>query len=483
METINYKLVQLIKSLSEKEIKQFRKFISSPYYSKGRNYLPFLDNVTGFIKTEKNNEPNRKAHNKLAQNNLSDQTLRNRYSELFKLGEEFMITLWLEENRLEREDILMKKYLSKKLLVPYRILFKESQKLALNKKFDVKKLSRLIELGEMQSEYFLEINKEELLYDNYFENSKNVLCHDLIRIITIGFEFMQQELNGRKYASNYVTKYLNQLNIDEIIEEFSKSDVPIYKVTALNYYLYKAFLNENKDKYYFDSHKIFSKLFDQLDDDYKTIIFKIMINYCIRKFNEGNIKFQKELFKLYKEKLSQNLISDLKHKSYTFNHFRDYVYIGIAEKNYKWVERFIEKYSENLPSGIRDNEIRLSYGKLFFEKGIFEKSLENLNGLKPVHKLMYIDTSLLKLCNYYELKEFEKAFLEIDKLKHYFSNNKSIPKVHIISNWNFLKIYRGLLKINLSPERSDIGYLEKELNKIKIITKRWWLRKKIGELK
>ena len=43
---------------------------------------------------------------------LSDQTLRNRYSELYKLGEEFLVDIWLSENKLEKNKILLKKLLT-----------------------------------------------------------------------------------------------------------------------------------------------------------------------------------------------------------------------------------------------------------------------------------------------------------------------------------------------------------------------------------
>ncbi|MBK6506439.1 MAG: hypothetical protein IPG02_12425 [Ignavibacteria bacterium] len=41
----SHKLFQLLENFSPEELKDFRKFISSPVYSSGRNYLPLLDEL------------------------------------------------------------------------------------------------------------------------------------------------------------------------------------------------------------------------------------------------------------------------------------------------------------------------------------------------------------------------------------------------------------------------------------------------------
>jgi hypothetical protein len=478
---INYKLILLLDSLSDSELDKFRKFISSPYHNNRRNYLPFLEKVIEFSNNPSENKNDENFRLKISDKKLSDQTLRNRYSELYKLGEEFLVDIWLSENKLEKNKILLKKLLEKNLYSPFRINFRETYNYAESKKFYNEKLKSLSELIEIHLTYLMNVKKEELLYNEYYEYTKIILCNNVINIIEMGFEFIQQEVNMRFYKPNYITEYLKTLNLDSIISEFRNSDNLMFRMTALYYYLYKANFDENNDEYYKISHKIFSEHFDQIEEDYKVKFFKIMINYCIRRFNEGNSHYKYELFKLYNEKLNQNLTEDLKINSYTFNHFRDFVFIGIAIKDFKWVENFIEKYSGLLPEELRDDEIKISYAKLDFEKKNFERSLSNLKKIKATHYLLYIDTSMYKLYNNYELGEFEESYLEIDKLKHYFSNNKIIPKSHSLNIQNFLMIYKKLLKFKTEPIKIEPGYLEKEIKGIKDISNKEWLLEKIAE--
>ncbi len=483
MAIINYKLVLLIESFSAKELEQFRKFISSPFYSKGRNYTPFLENVLELKDKTKEDEIDNNLRTEISGKQLSYQTLKNRYSELYKLGEEFLVTIWLSENKFEKGKIKLKKLIEKKLLAPYRINYRETLNNLNLEKFSPDKLRNLADLKEINSKYLLEKNKEDILYDERYEYSTLVFCSYLINCYKLGFDFLQQESDNRVYKPNYIKVLLKNLNIESIISDFRNSDNILFKIIAMNFYLYKANIDEKNEGDYYTSHNLLIEISEYINKEYKISCFTNMINYCIKKLNKGNVKYRYELFDLYNEKLSQNLTDDLRNKSYTFNHFRDYVFIAISVKKFDWLENFIEKYSGFLPPEIRNDEIKISYAKLYFEKKRFKKSLLNLNGIKVSHYLQYIDTSLIKLCNYYELKEFEYAYLEIDKLKHYFRNKKNIPKTLFLNTMNFIKIYRKLIIIQIDPEKIDTGYVEKEIKSMKLISRKSWLMEKIEELK
>lgn len=483
MELVNYKLILLVRSLSPKEIEQFQKFISSPYFTKGRNYIPFLKEVIRLISESEDKNTGMKSPNPDTGKKFSDQTLRNRYSELYKLGEEFLVYNSLSKNRTKKEKILLKELIEKKLYIPFRIKYKEVLKHLSNDKFDNNKYRNISAISELNSRFLQEKNKIELVYSEFHKNSEIILCLNLINFFELGYEFAQQEFDGRKFAQNYILDFLKKINIEDTMKTFSKMNSIIYKITSMNYYLYRAFENEENEDYYFKSHKIFTELFAELKDSYKVKIFNYMINFSIRKQNKGIKKYQYELFKLYNEKLDQNLISDLKSNIYLFNFFRDYVHIGLSIKEYDWVENFISKYSNELPKEMREDETKLSYAKLDLAKRRFERSLSNLKNIKTTYYLLYIDSSMVKLCNYFELNKYEEAYLELDRLKHYLRNHKEIPKDHRYTYENFIKVYQKILKYQTNPERGEIGFLEKNVISLDMVSKRDWLIEKISELR
>jgi len=483
LELVNYKLILLVKSFSPKEIEQFEKFISSPYFTKGRNYIPFLKEVIRLISASEHKNTGMKTSDSDTGKKLSDQTLRNRYSELYKLGEEFLIYNSLSKNKIEKEKILLNELVDKKLFVPFSIKYREALKYLNSDKFDNNKYRNISVITELNSRFLLEKNKIEQVYSEFYRNSEIILCLNLINFFELGYEFAQQEFDGRKFEPNYILDFLRRIDIEDVMEAFRKKDSIIFKVTSLNYYLYMAFRNEDNEDYYFKSHKIFSGLFAELKDSYKVKIFNYMINYCIRKQNRGIKKYQFELFNLYNEKLDQNLISDIKTNAYVFNFFRDYVHIGISIKEFEWVENFISKYSHELPREMRDDETKLSYAKLDLAKRRYERSLSNLNNIKTTYYLLYTDSSLIRLCNFFELKKYEEAYLELDRLKHYMRNHKEIPSDYKHTTENFIKVYNKILKHQTDPVRDEIGFLEKDVMTLKMIAKRDWLIEKIGELR
>ena len=483
MAAVNYKLINLLNSLTKNEIKEFKRFISSGFYTNGRNYRPLLNYL---LKFQTKGLHNIKADDIYLELNpdkkFSDQTLKNRLSELYKLGEEFLIHLELKENKYERNKLLLNKLLDKKLLTSFE---KKYNRIILHldsEKHYKEKYQSILLFQELKIKYLETKPKINSLYSHIHENTHLKLCYYLMNLFEIGFEYNLQEYVNRKHEFNYLTDFLKKLDISELMNTFSKSDSVIYKITSMSYYLYKTFENSSDETYYFKAHKIFLEISDNLKDEYKIMIFSQLISYCIKKYNQNIKKFENELFRLYNEKLDQGLYKDFQKKIYISNNFRDYVLIAISLKKYKWAEDFVKKYSCELPKEFREEEINLSFAKLNIERNQFEKALINLNVIKTNQYLLYLDSSVLKLICYYDLGLFNEAYMELDRIKHYIRNNKKIPKIHFSPISLFLKTYQKLLKIADNSKKEDVGYLIPDPESKSFIIKRIWLLKKIAEL-
>ncbi|MCB0729059.1 MAG: hypothetical protein KDD00_16450 [Ignavibacteriae bacterium] len=481
MVAVNRKLILLIESFTDKEIEQFRKFVSSPFFSKGRNYLPFLEQVLKLKEGNSADDGKAEIYSEDGKK-FSDQTLLNRYSELYYLGEKFLAYSGFSENKAEMDKILLEKLQEKKLDKFFKTNYSRILENAVNEKFDLQKYHNLSQISVFLLEYLHDKNKVEQYYQEFYGNSIIILCINLITLLETGIEFAQQKFDNRTYEPNYVFDFLRKLNIEEDMVNFSKSGTLIMKITSMNYYLYKAFENTENENCYFKAHSIFNGISQELKDEYKVKVFTLMINYCIQKHNEGNSAYQKELFILYKEKLNQDLISDLKENKYLFNGFRDYVYIGLVLREYGWVENFIKKYSELLPDEIRKDETSLSYAKLNFAKSKYELSLSNLENINANNYLLYLDSSLIRLNNYYELGKYDEAYLEIDKHKKYIKNHKEIPKDRLNYSINFINVYQKLIKYVSEPDNKNSEFLLKELNELDYFDEREWIVKKVKDI-
>lgn len=481
MAKINYKLLYLIKSFSDAEIKEFKKMLASPLYTKGRNYLPLLKEIISHNRTGHECLTFHELYSKLYPGKkYNGQTLKNRFSELFKLAEDYLVYANLNKNVIEKEKILLQEYLDKNLVKLFDSKYKKTKKYVESLPDNDHKFRDISFLNGVNLSLLNKRKKVDNMFKQYYDRAAYSAGVSLIEIFQHGIEFCTQENDNRRIESNIVREILNNLDIDGLIKSFSNSNSKIYKIVRMYYFLYKAFKNPDDEDSYFESRRIFKENINFFDRLYKNQIYQEMINYCVNRQNSGIKKFQLELFKLFNEKLDQGLYSEFKASMFPTNIFRDYIYIGIAIKKYKWVEDFIKKYSKELPEEIREDEINLSFAKLYFANKHFEKSLLHLNKVKGLNYLHYNDASVLKLCCYFELHRFEDSYFEIDKLKHYLRNHKEIPKVHNEPPLNFVRSYLKILNKKTNPVESDLGFLEKEINQTKSVSKRDWLLEKIS---
>ncbi|MDQ3022438.1 MAG: hypothetical protein M3R36_18005 [Bacteroidota bacterium] len=479
----NSNLILLLDSFSKNDIKEFRKMIICNFFSRGRNYLSLFNQLLKFKKKGFSNLTPQKLYSKLYPGkNFSMQTLNNRFSELFKLAEEYLIHRTLKENIAEKNKLLLLAYHNNMLDKLFQRQFKKSRSFINTTPESDSKYFDIIFLSKMNISYAHEQVISEKTFKYYFEQSEYMAAMFLKNMFEFGFEFKQQEQTNRKYEFNLVQEILDRLEVDDaLIKNLLKSNSKIFKILVMEYFFYDIFKNPENEKNYFEARRIFEELKATLDENYSTELYKKMTNYCIMRQNQGIKKFQPELFKLYNEKLKLGIYLDNK-KVFPSTTFRNYVLIGIILKKLKWTENFINKYSNELPEENRDDEIKLSYSKLFFSDKNYVRSLQYLKGFKGLNYLHYCDSSILKLCTFYETKNFEEAFSGIDKFRHYLRNHNEIPKIHKEYCLNFLKIYQLLIKITTGVDKKELYVIENLIKEIRPVSRESWLEEKIKEL-
>ncbi|MBV6479072.1 MAG: hypothetical protein HGGPFJEG_01833 [Ignavibacteria bacterium] len=483
MNISNLKLFQLFKNLSQKEEKEFRKFISSPLYTSGRNYIPIFEEIKKLIKSGSSDLPAQKLYEKLYPGKkYNAQTLKNRFSELYKLGEDFLIYQNILDNQIERDKYLINIFLERGMTNFFENKYRKTYDQINNKKDEDYKFSNIYILRQIYGKFLEKEFKIEKFYANLYENSIYSICLTLINLFEFGTEFIQQEYLNRKYEFNPVMGILKSIDFNSLIKNIDAKKFPILNVVKLHYNLYKAFENLEEEHYYFEAREIFKKIKHNFSDEYMLKTYMIFIYYCTRRQNAGIKKFYYELFKLYNEKLNSGFCSDFSQKIYPVNNFRDYVYIGIEIGQLEWVENLIKKYSHLLPEENRENEINISYARLNISMNKFDSAYEFLGKVKPTNYLHYSDCSVMKLICQYELDLVEEAYSEVDRLKHFLSNHPEIPKIQKIYINNFLKIYSLLLKNLSKPDSLIYETAMNTFKQINLMSRKVWLLEKINAL-
>ena len=118
----NNKLIQTLKTFTKDEMKLFEKFVASPYFNKGRNYLPLLNELQKCYPDFENDKlTSENVYKKLYPGRkFNKQVIWNQVSELEKLALEFLLQNALMNYKSERFiimfDELSKRNLDKQII-------------------------------------------------------------------------------------------------------------------------------------------------------------------------------------------------------------------------------------------------------------------------------------------------------------------------------------------------------------------------------
>ena len=294
---------------------------------------------------------------------------------------------------------------------------------------------------------------------------EKIICN--YNICTLRNSFNKEviaDLNLTEEAVAFITK--NE-------DHFSKNKKVIY-----SYFLsYMMVSNFNESENYFKYKKfILNNLkwfsFSELEAYYLN-----MYSYSIQKVNKGDRSFLKEMMDVFKF-LDENI--DSIRYMFGFNiYYLNAINTGMGLKEYKWVEKFMNKHKDNLPKENRDDVYNLGMANFYFFKNNFDEALKHLIRSDYPNYTYYLMAKVLIIKIYFEKKDFEGVLSTIDAVKHYLKRKDLIPERLIRSNSNFLNCVIKLIDKN---KKNSILNAESMVKKDMSISNREWVIAKIEEL-
>lgn len=478
-----FKVFQIIFSFTKEELSEFEEYVKAPYLCGSRDYTPILKGISLYknnisrLKDITNEDffqkifPGKKYSNK---------TLRNRLTELTVLAKKFIVNKETESDKVLNNMLLLKGLKKRKL---YNIFRAEYEKVNEQKvKFAAKSYNGA-EIKMLSAYVYLETQDYANIFDNYKKWAEYFITFFLENYFMIMIEFESEKRYGINSGNNIGYDLINNLKTDNFIKALQQRSDKEYTLTYLYFYLFKSNCDINDEIVYKKFSDLFFKNLDLLSTEQKNDFFGYMISRYFEKINAGNNEFLKDVFKLYNLKLKLGLYSELKVIRYPSTAYRDYIVVGLRLRKFKWVEDFIKKYSEELPSEVRDIEINMAYTRLYMSKMEFDNALIYLDRLETNNSLYLLDASRIRLRIFYEMMKFEEAILEVDRIKHYIKNNTKRIALSVRKySKDFLEKYNELLKLRLSPDKKEIDYFLKRVQESTGLVLKEWLLEKVNEM-
>lgn len=475
-------LIILLKTFADSELKEFEKFVMSPFFNKGRNYIPFLNIIKKFrpdfdsvkftkVEVYKMLYPGKE---------YKESVMKSMLSRLNDIAEEFMFQI-----AIQKGDILLKK----------RFLLNEISKRGLRQQAEkiIRETDKFLSLKKTGildfvsgKDYINEVLNHQHNFNERIRKTEFAFKYELYIIYSFLSEFLINEsfLYTQKifWPKDIITKEMFSLfdsfDFEKILEYIKKIDENSYRILNLFYLLKMSSKYSDKDNYYYElKNKLFENI-DIIDPDFKKYFLNALTIISSSKTIEGKEEFRIESFnlrkKIYDEKL--NIFSD---EHYLKNgDFRTAFIEALNLNEVKWAEEFSVKYLNMLQPEYRTDIDNYCKARLSYMKGNYDEALQfavkvNINqityklDMKNLISKIYFDTfsteNLISLLNtYYQL----------------INNSKSQNKSFLTRHLNFVKYLRQLLNIHLSAsDEAELNILHDKIKKENVTSKSWLLEK------
>ena len=331
------RLFVVLSSLKKRDIREIRKILRSPYHNQREDIITLFEMLVKAIGHNNQDISKEKIFSKLFPGEAyDDRKMRHTMSFLFKVIRDYLVLDEMAEEPLNREL-----YLTKAL-----------RKRGLDKEFnksltDVRHYHQKLAYRNIDYHYYnYLLNLEQYEYEHKQQRAATNL-QDLSDALTRFFisSILRQSCLQRAHQSVAGAQYEPGLlpHIFDFLNEHPFEDIP---AIAIYYHAYQAMAESDNPSHFHALKQAILKSGDQFRQNELNDIYILAINYCIKRSNQGESQYLREVFDLYKSGLVQGVFIDNGYLSrWTYNNI---VLAGLGLDEWSWVKEFLDAFKEKL---------------------------------------------------------------------------------------------------------------------------------------
>ena len=482
---INTSIITILRSLSKSEIKEFDKFIISPFFNNQPSLTRFYEEIRkhypGFA--EKSIDRRNIFGILYPGRPYSDEVIRRMTSDLKKLLDSYMYNKVTETNPIEAGFLRSFEYIR-------RGLVKESEK-------ELEQISRQLNSGGLiSSEYvknmldyedrFVQIklstNKQAEISAHFMSEIEYLIYHFLLRLSyylhNIRSNRIIFNISDNKFINDFISS-IDLQKIDKLMSIGNESDnirkaMRVYVLFILNN------LYEENETYFEELKALLPEAINYFQEHEKYNVYQMAEAICWIKMSViDRERYRRELFELNKMRLEAGVyLPD--QRSMRLMLYRQILTNALQINEVDWAEEFVEKYSDKLPDAIRDNMKQYAKAQLLFERGKFEESLALLSRVDFDIFTLKFDIKNLMMRNYIELNYIEEALSLIDTYKHFVAKNKGVSDYYREITENFLRYCKYIIDIKSGRSKLKADEIKREIEADNSVNFKSWLLEKFS---
>lgn len=488
----NPKIFYVLRTFSESEFKNYGEFVSSKYFSSNKKAVLLFNAIKKYYPLFTSLElTNEKLAKKITGSKCNDSTMRNLFSALLGLAEEFIAVEKFRRSKVERQNNMLKGLMEKNLLS----LFKS----ALVKQEVSLKSETKMEPGYFLNKYYHEthkfnysiLNEKVIKTNNVLKQIEKLENAALYITIHYAMKIISDQINSLLYSGEFKITDISGIS-EKLLNDFGL--VTIYKkikvkseysnILLLYIKLLKAFSKPNNNSLYEDYKKTTLNLQNILNEDEFSFHFSRLVSYMILKANQDHSKteYRRELFSLFETMVNKEYYKNDKTRYILPSLYRNIVLLAIELKENEWLRNFISNTDRTVAPQHSQNMINYSNALFSYELGNCNAALNFTHNISLDNFIYKYDIYNLKLKIYYDTKAYEALLDQIHTYMLYIKNDALLPGKKKANHRNFANYLNRLVLFRLGKQKTDIDYHLYKLTSLTEVANKPWLEDKYREV-
>ncbi len=460
----NSKLIQLFRTFTEKESRDFSKFVSSPFFNQNKEVEEFYKQIRKRMGGGNSKKMERQQIMSKVYPTMKFCEKKYKYISnlLLKLAEQYISYTEIESRNLIKEYHLLNAYVKRGLDKNYNFIFNKTKK---------QHQASVLRDGDYYHQEYLLSNVAAQHFTNKKVRKNNEHLENLIDSLDVYYLANRLKHSCHLISDQQIINSSSDLKLsNEIMGLLEAGSFLEYPAIHLYYNLYRL-LTEGDDIYLDEIKKILFAFNYYFEANELKGIYYFLINHYIKQLRkENDNKYYVELYETYQKGIESNVL--LEDGFLSPWDFKNVVKIGFKLENFKRTEQFILDNHKKLKKEFQKNALHYNMAELFYHKKQYDKSLYNFAQVEFTDIYYNLGTKLMMSKIYYETQEMETLEFQIASFQTYLRRNKLIAENIKQTYLNFTK---SLIKI-LNEDDIKSELINKIKNTSPLIEKAWLLQ-------
>lgn len=455
-------LQEAVSSLSPAEVREFGKFIRSPFFNTRQQLVDLFDRMTTASSLSKSGNFPSEIPSSEDQSSASSVEERLANSALLALLEKYWMYCEKFEDTERAKIRLAAHYRKRNLSKHFRITLREARQSRERRPW-------------RHADYYHDLHLiewEQYQYDTANRRTESLNLQDTSDLMDTAFIARKLRLAclARSHQAVYKADYQMGL-LDAVLQHVETSELRHIPAVGLYFHCYH-FLVDSQATAHFDSFKgMLLEHAGAFPSDELRTLFLLAINFGIKKINESAEGWLRTTLELYQSALALGLLLENQRLSrFAFNNI---VAIALRVGELDWAEKFILDHKASLERQWREVTSSLNLARVAYARKDYPTALHNLQRSDYKDLLNNLIAKTLQLKIYYETDEYDLLDSHLASMSNFIRRHTAIG--YHRTNYSRIVYYtRQLMALNFRDAQA-VSSLRTRVETEEILTEKEWI--------